>query len=352
MGEGIHDEAQSAASTSVPVDDSSPPVPLTSASFRAVELPVARLAAKLPHRLDDEEDAVHARVRVAQPAAAGVQREVAARRRPLPRDEVRALAPAAEAQPLQRHQRRVRERVVHHRQVDVVVRDARGLQRGGARHPRHRRGQVRHLADDGVVVALRAGEHPHGLLAQVARPLCRRDDDGRAGVGDEAAVEQVEGPRDPARVVVVVEGHRVAHHRLGVELRPLARGHRDLRQRLPCAVLAVLVHVARAGQRVVDRRADEAVGRLVLLAGHVGLGETPAAARAPHPLAPSRLPVRDERDLAVPRVDGRHRVGDVDDEGRAADGRRVREARVDAQVLARREGGEARGEEPIDVVLG
>ena len=58
-----------------------------------VELAVAGLAAQLPHGLDDEEDAVHAGVGVAEAAAAGVQREVAAGGGPLPRHEVWALAP-------------------------------------------------------------------------------------------------------------------------------------------------------------------------------------------------------------------------------------------------------------------
>ena len=112
------------------------------------------------------------------------------------------------------------------------------------------------------VVASPEPEHPDGLLLAVLRALGADDDDRAAGVGDEAAVEQVEGVGDPAGGEDVVDGDRVAHHRFGVERRPLARGDGDLGELL--VGRAVLVHVAHAGHRVVRRRPADVVGHLEL----------------------------------------------------------------------------------------
>src|SRR5436309_13500482 len=65
----------------------------------------AALAAELARRLDDREDAVHARMRVGETATVGVDGERAARRRPAILEEVHALARLAEAERLE-HDRR------------------------------------------------------------------------------------------------------------------------------------------------------------------------------------------------------------------------------------------------------
>src|SRR5262245_64386621 len=64
----------------------------------AIDLALPGLAPELAGSLDQREDAVHPWVAVGQPAAVGVERELAARRRSLATDEVARLAPAAEAE--------------------------------------------------------------------------------------------------------------------------------------------------------------------------------------------------------------------------------------------------------------
>ena len=108
------------------------------------------------------------------------------------------------------------------------------------------------LAAGALVVAgpgLAEAEQVDRRLAQVARALGRGDDHGDGAVGDQAAVEQVQRLDDPARRVVVVEGHRLAVHlRVRVQLRPRALADRDR----PELVVrrAVEVHVPPARERV------------------------------------------------------------------------------------------------------
>ena len=52
-----------------------PPSPWQIAVLAVLHLARAALAAQLPHRLDEREHAVHAGVRVREPAAVGVHRE-------------------------------------------------------------------------------------------------------------------------------------------------------------------------------------------------------------------------------------------------------------------------------------
>src|SRR5215470_17790501 len=49
-----------------------------------------------------------------------------------------------------------------------------------------------------------------------------------ARVGDQAAVEEMERPRDHARGEHVVDGEGIAHDRARIQLRPLPRRHRQL----------------------------------------------------------------------------------------------------------------------------
>ena len=72
---------------------------------RVGDLALAALAAQLAHRLDEREQAVHARVAVRQAAAVGVQRGVAARRDAPAGDERAALALRAEAEVLEEEDR-------------------------------------------------------------------------------------------------------------------------------------------------------------------------------------------------------------------------------------------------------
>ena len=247
---------------------------------------------------------------VRQPAAAGVQREIAARRRPLVRYEIRRLAPPAEPQRLQRHHHGIGKGIVNHRQIQIAVRQPGPRHRPRPRFPGRRNGVRRHLADDVMVVGLAAAQHPDRLLAAGRRPFRRGNDHRRPAVGHQTAVQQMKRPRHPPRVVVIIETHRrVVHLRHRVKVGPLAGSHRDFRHPLPRPFLAIFVHIAGAGHRVVDRGADNPVRRLVLRRRQVAVGRHPHPGRAP------RLPVGNQRRLAVPRPDGRHRMGHMNDKG-------------------------------------
>ena len=207
--------------------------------------------------------------------------------------------------------------------------------RGGCRR------EVGHGGDRLVGRRLAGAEHPDGLLLAVPRALGADDDDRAAGIGDEAAVEEVERVGDPARGEHVVDGDRVAHHRLRVEGRPLAGGDGDLGELLVRG--AVLVHVAHAGHGVVRGRAADVVGHLELGGGvpRVERGACGAAAAAAGGAA---LAVGDEGDVDEAGGDGGGGVLDVDDEGGAADGGAVGVGGLDAEVFGELEGGRPAGE--------
>ena len=154
-------------------------------------------------------------------------------------------------------------------------------------------------------------EHPDGLLLAVLRALGADDDDGAAGVGDQAAVEEVEGVGDPARREHVVDGDRIAHHRLRVEDRPLASGDGDLGELLVGG--SVLVHVPHAGHRVVCGCAADVIGHLELSGGvpRVECGSCGATAAA---AGSTTFAVGDEGDVDEAGGDGGGGVFDVDDE--------------------------------------
>ena len=174
----------------------------------AVQLPVSSLPAELPHGLDDCEYPVHPGVRVRQPAPVGIKRERAAGRCSLIRHKVRPFAGAAKPQVLQADQHRVGEGVVDHRQVDV-----------GVRHPGHphglrprlsseRRGQISHLGDHRVIMPFRYSQHRYTALSGVAGAFRRGNHHGRPGIGYQAAIDKVKWPRDPTRLVVLIEVER------------------------------------------------------------------------------------------------------------------------------------------------
>ena len=270
---------------------------------------------------------------VGQTAAAGVHGEVSAGSGALVRHEVGTLAGFAVAKALKGCQHRVGEGVVNHGEVDVVMGYAGHLQGCGTGVARPCARKVLHLADNAVVVAFRRSEDVNGRLRQVARALRSGNDIRSSRVRYQTAVGKVEGPGNPARVVVVVKGHgSVLEVCLGVEVRPLAGGDGDFCHALSHPALAVHVHVAAGSHRVVDGRADESVRRLVLGACVRGV-----AARAGTGAA-ACFAVRYEHGVAVASVDGGDGVRDVDDERRAADSGRIGVCRVDAQVFAEVDG--------------
>src|SRR3990172_8700767 len=312
--------------------------------LRVGHLAFARLATKLPYRLDDGEDAIHARVGIREAPAVRVHREGAARRRPLPLHELPELSWPAEAQRLQRHAHRVGEGVVQLDEIEVLVLAPRHRERARPRDAGRRPGQVGHRVDSCMGMRLAETQDVDRLLLVVLCPLGGREEHGSARVGDQTAVEQVEGVRDPAGVVVVLEGHRIAHEGHRIELRPLARRHRDLRQ----IVIAgpILVHVAPRGERVLrwlSHNALPAGPQRGSLSTRPTTGTTDTRTTA--------RPVGDEGHLAKPVGDGHRGVPYVDHERGAAHRCPIRVAGKDAEVLRLLQRPKAGGEHCVDLLF-
>ena len=243
---------------------------------------------------------------VRQPAALGIQREVATGRGALPGDEGSPLALPAKAQVLQGKQHGIGEAVVDFGHVNVVVADAGHGQGAGAGYLPRPRCQIGHLADDRVVVVLAKPQHSDRRLQRISRPFLARQNHRAAGVGHQTAVQQVERPANPAARQHVGDGQRLAHQGLRVQRRPLARRYRDLGQLL--VRRAVEVHVARAGHRVGaqwSRQPPRLLELRDILAVQVGRRTTLTGAPA--------LAVADERHATESVGDGAHGMADVDD---------------------------------------
>src|SRR6202140_3033869 len=105
-------------------------------------------AAHLPHALLQRVHAVHAGMHVAQSAAIGVERQLAAGPRIAAGDELAGFIVRHEAEIAKAVQRQVRKRVVDHQMIDVLVRNAGFLEGQGARDLESARTVKRlHLAD-------------------------------------------------------------------------------------------------------------------------------------------------------------------------------------------------------------
>ena len=100
-----------------------------------------------------------------------------------------------------------------------------------------------------------------GFLRSRARSA-RADDDGRAAVALQAAVEQAERIGDHARGVMLLDGERLVHHHVAVEDRVLARDDGDLGQLARRG--AVELHVAARALGVELGRREHADRRLEL----------------------------------------------------------------------------------------
>ena len=174
---------------------------------------------------------------------------------------------------------------------------------------------------------LAAAQHIGRPLLQRAGALGRRDDDGAAAIGDEAAVAHREGMAHHARGQHALDGQRLLLPRRRIEQRPLACGYCHGGHLL--ARGAELVHVARGGERVGARRHERLERRLVGVdLAHRRLLAADAALRAA---------VGDDGDVAQAQRDRAHGMGHVVLERRAADDGGAEERRVDAEILGQRQ---------------
>ena len=237
--------------------------------FGSVDLAVG-FASELADGFEQEEETSHARVVGGEAAAVGVEGQPGLIEGQVAVfDELADLALGAESEVFEHHGDGDAERVVDHRDVDLVGRDAGLTVCGGSALGAGRGGDV--AAVFAVLGGLAGADDPDRLFLDVARDL-GRDKDGRsATIGDHAAFKQVQRVGDDARLEHVFDGDLVdldelqVGHRLdglGVAHRVLARRHRDLSELLGCG--AVLVHVTMGDHGVV---ADQgaAVGRFHVL---------------------------------------------------------------------------------------
>ena len=143
-----------------PMHDSHPPEPHGGGHLAIGDLGLAGLVAKLAGRLDQQEDAAHARVAGRQAPAVGVEREIAAPAQVALGHVGPALPTPADPEALEQEQDGDGEGVVELHGVDVGRRSDRpGPGRRGRRWRPPVVGEVRHLAD--VPVGLGAGRAEH-----------------------------------------------------------------------------------------------------------------------------------------------------------------------------------------------
>ncbi len=180
---------------------------------------------------------------------------------------------------------------------------------------------------------------PDRLRLHAARDLRVGDQDRPAVVGDQAAVQERQRPRDHPRLLHILHRDRAAlrvrlfrvHDGARVQRRPLPRHHRDVREVLRRRAVAVVV--PRHRMRVVRRRARKAVRSAELLRRRHRVAAEPTAAATQRALRPAVLAVRHQRHVDDPRVDRRQRVVHVHLERAPANRRRVDVRRVQPQVL-------------------
>ncbi len=281
---------------------------------------------------------------VAEAAAIGVDRQLAARRGVAIRDEFAGLFMRHEAEVAEAEQRQVREGVVDHHMIDVLVGDAGLAERGGPRDTEGARGVERfHLADHGRFHALAGAEDVDRLLRKILGAIGAGQDQRAAAVGDEAALQDPERVGDHARVQHVRNGDRLLHGGARILRRPfpLHHGHHG----------DLLVGDA-VGLHVAQHRNRKHAGRTVDTERGLELAVEAVRWRRARQLADHRLAafgVGDQHGLAQAGFDRGRGVADMQHEGAAADRGAVDPGRRDAEIvgdLLRRLHG---GRDPVDV---
>src|SRR5690606_10857072 len=140
-------------------------------------LALVALAAELPCRLDQQQDAVVAGVTVREATATGVERERPTRSDGSALYEGTAFALGTEAQVVQEHDGRDREAVVELRHVDVLRGHSGHLEGLLARLDRGGRRVIRHARNPAVADGLAGAEYVNGRLPQGLRTLRRSQND-------------------------------------------------------------------------------------------------------------------------------------------------------------------------------
>src|ERR1700722_2185942 len=146
-----------------------------------------RLAAQLPHRLENFGHAAAVdRMVAAEAAAIGVEWQLAdAGNQVAVGDELAALALLAEAEVFELHQYRDGEAVIDRGVFDVLWRDAGFFERPRPGPPPGRIGQIELLAAARSLQRLAVADHPHQWLLEGLRNRFRSDDEAAAAIRDD-----------------------------------------------------------------------------------------------------------------------------------------------------------------------
>src|SRR5581483_11140017 len=287
-----------------------------------------RNATHLPHALLQRIHAVHARMHIGQTAAIGVERQFPARPSVAVGDELAGFLIRHETEIAEAEQRQMREGVVDHQMIDVLVHDASFLEGQRTRDLEGARGvEGLHLADHRRFHALAGAEDIDRLARKILRAIRGGENQRAAAVGDEAALQQAERIGDHPRIEDVGDCDRVLHRSAGILPCPLALYHRDHGELLMGD--AVGLHEPQHGNREHAGRPVDAERRLELSVQTVRRRR--ARLLADHRLA--ALGVRDQHGLAESRLDRGCGMTDMQHEGAAADRSAVDPGRRDAEIV-------------------
>src|SRR5882672_1180957 len=171
-----------------------------------------RDAAHLSHTLLQRVHAVHAGMHVAETAAVGIERQLAAGPGVAVGNELAGLFMRHEAEIAEAIQRQMRKRVVDHQVIDILVADAGLLEGEWARDPERARTVERlHLADHRCLDAFTGAEDIDRLGLEILGAVGRGQDQRAAAIGDEAALQDAERIGDHPRVQHILDRDRRLH---------------------------------------------------------------------------------------------------------------------------------------------
>src|SRR5882672_7196184 len=257
-----------------------------------------RDAAHLPHALLQRIHAVHAGMHVAETAAIGIQRQLAAGPGVAVGDELAGFFMRHEAEIAEAIQRQMRKRVVDHQVIDIPMGDAGLLEGERARDlERTRTVEGLHLADHRRFHALAGAEDIDRLGLEILGAVGRGQDQRAAAVGDEAALQDAERIGDHPRVQHILDRDRRLHGGARILRGPFTLHHRDHRDLLMGD--AVGLHVAQHRDRKHAGRPVDAEWRFELAVQAVRRRRTRLL--ADHRLA--ALGVGNQHGLAKPGLD-------------------------------------------------
>src|SRR5258706_395622 len=242
--------------------------------------------------------------------------------------EIPGLFMRHEAEIAEAIQRQMRERIVDHQVIDILVGDAGFLEGQGAGDLEGARTvKGLHLADHRRLNAFAGAEDVDRLFRKIPGAVGRGQDQRAAAIGDEAALQDAEWIGDHPRVQDIRDRDRRLHGGARVLRRPFALHHRDHGDLLMGDAMGL--HVAQYGNRKHAGRRRNAVRQLELAVEAVGADHPRGAAD----IRLAALGVGNQHGLAQPGLDRRGSVADVQHERTAPDGSAVDPGWRDSKIV-------------------